>query len=245
MWKDDLKKITVEMVEDAIGLVAEDWKGNCYAVACDIVKVGLVKGEAVYGHWRGRVAKTSMFHREDDALGICRHGWVETDEGFIFDPTRWVFEDAEPYIFVGDPEYDKMACATCGHIKDEHSNDFMEGCEVAGCDCDCFDPHGGVDGSSRDYDRGGNVLRKALERPVPEYNSEKPMDLKFSTATKRFVEGLIGDNKGICFDRLFWLANLSTETLGPCIDEVYEAIRDSGNIALIPCDNYQMILGDK
>jgi len=240
----ELKNITVKEIEQAIGIPADDWKGNCHAIACEVVKAGLVEGEAVYGHWRGPVAKTSMFYRENSGLGICRHGWVETADGFILDPTRWVFEDTEPYIFIGDPEYDEMACGICGHLRDEHGNDFMAGCQVDGCNCDCFDPSGGIDRSSVDYDRGGNVFRKSMERPAPEYNLEKRGAFEFSGGAKRFIEGLIGDSKGVCFDRLFWLANLSTETLGPYIDEIYQVIKDSGNMSLIPVDNYQMIFGD-
>ena len=31
-------------------------------------------------------------------------------------------------------------CVTCGHLRDEHANTFLEECEVDGCECELFDP---------------------------------------------------------------------------------------------------------
>ncbi len=37
----------------------------------------------------------------DRGLPFARHGWIQCDDGRICDPTRWAFEGAEPYIWVG------------------------------------------------------------------------------------------------------------------------------------------------
>jgi hypothetical protein len=49
------------------------------------------------------------------SLGFIRHGWVRSKSGIVYDPTRWVFEAADPYIFRGllkeHPEYDEGGTA--------------------------------------------------------------------------------------------------------------------------------------
>jgi len=77
---------TVQHCELVFG-PAETWKGNCYSVASKLVAAGLLRGEAVYGHWRGPVAPGSMFASR--GCGFIRHGWVVLKGGrTIVDPTR-------------------------------------------------------------------------------------------------------------------------------------------------------------
>ena len=75
-----------------------------------MVAVGLVKGTAVYGHWVGDVHHDSPFFAGSGA-GFVQHGWIVVDKpsGVICDPTRWVFEHKEPYIYWGpnNGEYDE------------------------------------------------------------------------------------------------------------------------------------------
>jgi hypothetical protein len=82
----------------------EGWKGNCFGIASEFVKKGLTKGVAVYGHWLGPIAETSFFGKKR-GLPFCQHGWVLMPDKTIVDPTRWVFEDVEPYIYSG-PDVD-------------------------------------------------------------------------------------------------------------------------------------------
>jgi hypothetical protein len=100
------KKSYIETIQDAINTPFERWKGNCYHISCQIVKSGIIKGKAVFGKYYGQVDDQSMF-----AGGIfINHGWIETPEGKIIDPTRWVFENKEPYIFETDKnnkDYDR------------------------------------------------------------------------------------------------------------------------------------------
>lgn len=99
-----MSRLTVREVEQALELPAKRWKGNCYAIATKILAKGLVEGKAQYGHYHGEIAPGSLF----DGGPIVRHGWIKTAE-HIIDPTRWVFEDVEPYIAyrpLDDPDYD-------------------------------------------------------------------------------------------------------------------------------------------
>lgn len=90
--------LTVEAVAKAIGVPADEWPGNCHSIACDMCAAGLVPGgKPRYGHYHGPIAPGTMFYKRE----IVRHGWIEAPDGQIVDPTRWVFEGAEPYVFQG------------------------------------------------------------------------------------------------------------------------------------------------
>jgi hypothetical protein len=101
------RRPTLARVEKVLG-PARSWSGRCHEVAIACVQLGLVEGVAVYGHWVGFVHARSYFaHRSH--LPFVRHGWVKLADGTIFDPTRWAFEAAEPYLYFGpnDGEYDE------------------------------------------------------------------------------------------------------------------------------------------
>jgi hypothetical protein len=109
----------ISEVVDAIGIPANRWNGNCYAIAMALVRAAVVDGDAVYGHYRGTVAA-------DGPWGHCvghpfiQHGWVITEDGTIVDPTRWCFENVEPYIAViTEDENEYMDY-------DEGGNDFRQ-----------------------------------------------------------------------------------------------------------------------
>lgn len=86
-----------------INVPTEQWAGSCYAVACAFVQTGL-KGTPRYGHWTGPVSRHCQIDRWVEQ-SIIHHGWVEMPDGIIVDPTRWVFEAAKPYIYVGENDY--------------------------------------------------------------------------------------------------------------------------------------------
>ena len=92
--------LTVGQVERALGEPAKAWVGRCYEIACAVIDRGLVRGTAVYGHWTGPIAEGSFFGHKS-GFGFCQHGWVILPDGRILDPTRWVFENVRPYIYVG------------------------------------------------------------------------------------------------------------------------------------------------
>lgn len=103
----DSPQLDAEKVAERIGVSLSDWPGNCYAIACKMVKSKMVKGRPAYGNYHGPIDPESRFARKT----IVRHGWIERPDGMIVDPTRWVFECVEPYIYVGLPsmEYDEGA----------------------------------------------------------------------------------------------------------------------------------------
>jgi len=94
---DHLLKIAARKIK----MPVEKWAGNCYAIAVAFIEKKIVPGVPRYGHWRGPVHEESQFFGSHEALGFSRHGWVEQPGETICDPTRWVFEHVEPYIFMG------------------------------------------------------------------------------------------------------------------------------------------------
>ncbi len=80
--------------------LVKDLAWNCAAVARaleELMQEHGAEARAVYGFYHGPCkGKTQPFYR---------HGWVVADDGrTVWDPTRWVFEGVEPYIFVGPLE---------------------------------------------------------------------------------------------------------------------------------------------
>lgn len=106
---DDCTGWTAEELADAIGVPLADWPGNCYVISRAVLDRALVSGVARGGQWVGRIAPGSYFHHKltDGGRRLAvmprgiRHGWVELDDGRVLDPTRWVFEGASPYVYVG------------------------------------------------------------------------------------------------------------------------------------------------
>ncbi len=80
---------------------AASWKGRCYEMACALIELKLIEGVPRYGHWLGPVKRGTLFYKTFAADAPVRHGWAELPDGQICDPTRWVFEGCEPYIFIG------------------------------------------------------------------------------------------------------------------------------------------------
>lgn len=99
--------VNVKDVEKAIGIPAKQWVSRCHEIACAVVESGLVKGRAVYGMYLGPVDEDSYFNHKAPCQ---RHGWVKLSKGRVLDPTRWVFENLPPYIYVGPgKDYDEGA----------------------------------------------------------------------------------------------------------------------------------------
>lgn len=88
-------KLNPQKIAEKINFPLDSWPGNCFTVACQMLVHDLVEGRPCYGHYYGNIAKDSMFARQE----LVHHGWIETKDGYIVDPTRWVFESKEPYIY--------------------------------------------------------------------------------------------------------------------------------------------------
>lgn len=84
------------LIAHAIEFPLEMWPSACTTVIHKILDAELVEGREEYGFYWGPVAKSSMFH----GTPMSRHGWIQLPDERVYDPTRWVFEDVDPYIYV-------------------------------------------------------------------------------------------------------------------------------------------------
>lgn len=194
---------------------AADWAGNCYAVACAIVKAGLVKGVAVYGHWLGPVAPGSFFGGKEAVTKgrsrpFIRHGWVLLDDGRILDPTRWGFDGKEPYLHVGPADAEEY---------DEGGNDMRVALRR---------PPPAFDPTAKTAELSKSVLPSGTWKFV-----ESLLEIDYLDGHQ--VPGTIS------IEQLYWLANLPIQELGPIHAPVlYEAFEKIGHGPAIPLDNRQM-----
>lgn len=229
------ENLTIDIIAKAIRVKTKDFHGNCYAIACKVVESGIVRGRAVYGHWFGEVAKTGYWAKRRDQP-FQRHGWVELEDGRILDPTRWSFEDKEPYLYLAEP-VGEFIC-DCEHVLDEHDNGFFRKCTILGCLCLDYEAE------KSEYDEGGNRIRKAMSRPPPAYYpSDKKVDLVMQSNAKLFVMELLCQPEAITMPMVFWLGNLPLEALGPFAKDVYKAIINAEGPGIIPIDNRWKVLG--
>ena len=82
-------------VAAAIGTPVDAWPGKCDHIVHAVLDAGLFPGaKARYGQYAGLVDKKSDLA----ASPWQQHGWIELQDGTVIDPTRWVFEAADPYI---------------------------------------------------------------------------------------------------------------------------------------------------
>ncbi len=96
-------RYTMTDIAATIDIPLENWPGKCWAIATECVAHDIVKGTVEYGMFQGEIAATSFFRGRP----LSRHGWVRLPDGQVWDPTRWVFEDVDPYIYIGsDYDYD-------------------------------------------------------------------------------------------------------------------------------------------
>jgi hypothetical protein len=91
--------MNIKKAAKIINIPLEDWPGNCSAIANAFIKNDLVSGKYQYGHYHGFISP------ESETFGgrkFTHHAWILRDDGMIVDPTKWVFENEAPYIFVGE-----------------------------------------------------------------------------------------------------------------------------------------------
>jgi hypothetical protein len=196
-----MKELKVSDIAKKIDVPVKHWIGNCYGIAMAIIARKVVKGKARYGHYVGPIHPNSHFANVRH-LGWCRHGWIELPNKQICDPTRWVFENTDPYIYIGE-------------------NDF--------------------------YDVGGNKFRQDNLRLPPAFDSKskRQVTLKVSSSTDNLVRNLLNDdrvNGAYSQDQLFWLANCPPQMFKSSAKEIYQALKEEGCIALIPFDNWTLIM---
>lgn len=93
--------LTVEAVEEMVGIAAVDW--DAASIAEVIASRGLIDGRPARGFWTGPLDATSDVAL--DASGRVPHGWLVTPMGFVVDFTRWRFEQAAPYVYEGPADH--------------------------------------------------------------------------------------------------------------------------------------------
>lgn len=240
--------LDIKAVAKKLKWPTKKWNGKCYAVACSIVEAGIIKGRPAYGHYTGPVAKTGYWAERRGQM-FQRHGWIVLKDGRILDPTRWSFEDKEPYFHIHDCGDHHDLCH-CDHVRDEHKSGFFNSCQIDGCGCADFEE------VKCDYDEGGNAIRALMQKPVPVYrepgpeadqyekNRLKHVALKLKPMTRVFLLGLLNDPPAFTWEMVHWVANLSPKELGPHAKGVFKAIVDSGCGCSIPVDNRNLVLGE-
>jgi len=218
-----MKKLTIPPINVIVKMIdtpnhdVSRWKGNCYHVACQIVKEDVLMTECrvVYGHYLGPISSDGFF-KDRIGMPFVQHGWIELNNGDVIDPTRWVFENKKPYIALI-----------------EKDNVVME-----------------------EYDEGGNKWKEETTNPPPEYCEDGktyPFSKKDFDAIdgRTYILGLLGyhgkrkEIKKISLDQIFWLANLSTQTLGIYAITVYDYIHRMGLLAFVPMDNQLKVIGER
>jgi hypothetical protein len=93
-------KFNLQDISKKINIPLSEWAGNCHYIATAFVKHQIVEGMVRYGHYLGPIDKNSIF-AENIPLGFTRHGWIEKQDSTIIDPTRYAFENVEPYVYHG------------------------------------------------------------------------------------------------------------------------------------------------
>jgi hypothetical protein len=240
---------TLAEAEAVIGEPASKWVSRCYEIAYALVEKGLVPGRAVYGHYLGPVMPSSPFHDRHSACDFTGHGWVSLPDGRVLDPTRWVFEATEPYLYVGWPgeEIDPLAAdldtCLCGHLRAEHDSGFFAPC-LACADDECEDFSAEEPQLSLEYDEGGNRWRERNLSPPPAFNpAAKRVELRLSPAAAEHTYRLLGGSPGVTVEQLLWLANLPLGRLGEQAQDVFTAIIEAGHAGFLPIDNRRRVLG--
>lgn len=92
---------TATAVGDAIGIPVKRWPGNCFAISVAALESGVLdefqekhgRLFPAYGMYDGPMGSGQR--------GMNRHGWLESNEGHVVDPTRWVFTQEYPHIWAG------------------------------------------------------------------------------------------------------------------------------------------------
>jgi len=98
------EELTIEMLEAELELPADQWHGKCHQIAWAADKLlGEESVTAPYGHYLGPVDPDGYW---GDRKGLIAHGWVLLKDGRVLDPTRFSFENKDPYIFISDDSSD-------------------------------------------------------------------------------------------------------------------------------------------
>lgn len=112
---------------------------------------------------------------------------------------------------------------------------------------EAVEPYLWIGENDGNYDEGNDALHTAIfdSRPCPEYDDDgEQYDWQLSTFAAMHLQvlskGVLRHEDGLfqlCFNQVFWIANIPYGMLGPFAQEIYQKIIDMGRPALIPMDN--------
>ena len=102
-------------------------------------------------------------------------------------------------------------------------------------------------GASDYYDRGGNAMLARLNGLPPEDPDDGnycPLTLPSAAAHVVFAMTGWSDPAALAWIQVHWLAHVSPQVYGEHAKEIFSAIRDAGEAAMIPFDNWRWVMGD-
>jgi hypothetical protein len=203
---------SIAEVEKAIGLKANRWVNRCHEISCKMLKAKLVVGVDRYGHYYGPVSKKHPRH----GWPFQRHGWIETPDKQVIDPTRWCFQMREPYLYFGiGRDYD---------VGGQRASFERRGPYPAG-------PHDESQDSPRLTESQRAERRQLTQLEVT------------GGALERLVELTGGQDRDFNIYQLFWLANLPLAWWGDDAPAIYAALHKAGHKAKIPTDYWRAAMG--
>lgn len=91
--------ITIEQVERWTHQMVQAWQGNCHGIALRM-QPHVAGSRIVRGFWHGPL---KGYWSDRAHFPFTGHTWLELADGTVIDPTRWSFEDVNPYIYLGKP----------------------------------------------------------------------------------------------------------------------------------------------
>lgn len=211
------EELTIDQIARSIQWQPERWEGNCYAVASQMLRAGLVEGRAVYGAWYGEVDSSGYWaHRV--GTPFVRHGWIELSDGRILDPTRWSFEAVEPYIWIGPGD----------------SREYDEGNNTLAEVMLSRNPWPETDENQTYRFKLMSEIVRDLERRGAELIDEEVDGLNYTHLDCDLTKA-----------QVFWLANFPVTLYSSPYHarEVFTQIHEHGFRTFIPLDNWNRVMG--
>lgn len=199
--------LTIEMMVEASG-PTETWEGQCYGMAC--IAAELLGGDAtaVYGHYLGEVSPDGYWFRKT-GCSFIQHGWVLLPDGRVLDPTRWSFENVEPYLYLGEAD-----------VYDEGGNAFRQALR-------------GPPPPWRWDPDDSMVTPVNLQTVTSRADSVYRVIVRILGPDEvRFGKWLV-----ITREQLFYVANTHYEMLAPSQAALYKAFEAAGYAEAVPFDN--------
>ena len=100
--------LTIEDLEKCADLPVRKWHGLCRKMAAATHSI-IKTGRWVWGDYLGLIDKNGYYGERSKLNRIIGHAWILLDDERALDPTRWVFEHVDPYIYIGNADdYDEV-----------------------------------------------------------------------------------------------------------------------------------------